>query len=106
MRDVMPKTVGALKYIYEASLKLKVLHQKRGCCSNLKILTASREPFKMLFQTLSHNKKEKKQLRRVVVSVFVDRSPLQTFNPINSRVTRPVSSIAAARLHASPVLFR
>lgn len=84
----MPKTVGALKYIYEASLKLKVLHQKRGCCSNLKILTASREPFKMLFQTLSHIKKEKKknQLRRVVVSVFVDRS-LQTFNPINSRVT-------------------
>lgn len=75
-------------YIYEASLKLKVLHQKRGCCSNLKILTASWEPFKMLFQTLSHIKKEKKnQLRRVVVSVFVDRSPLQTFNPINSRVT-------------------
>lgn len=57
----MPKTVGALKYIYEASLKLKVLHQKRGCCSNLKILTASREPFKMLFQTLSHIKKEKKK---------------------------------------------
>lgn len=87
MRDVMPKTVGALIYIYEVSLKLKVLHQA-ACCSNLKILTASREPFKMLFQTLSHIKKEKKnQLRRVVVSVFVDRSPLQTFNPINSRVT-------------------
>lgn len=59
MRDVMPKTVGALIYIYEVSLKLKVLHQA-ACCSNLKILTASREPFKMLFQTLSHIKKEKK----------------------------------------------